>query len=432
MKLDLAAAAPLARVALSTTLSLCLLTSQPCTQLLGGGDALAAQNLFTPTPNLSEEQQIVVQAWKLADKNYADRNFAGQDWFETRQKMVKKKYESREEAYAEISRMLATLGDKYTRFLTPSKFKSVYAVATGDVAGIGVELSAVETADDGTPLPQPQVALSAVFEDGPADKAGLLPGDVLQDADGNDLRGLSPEEAAGSVRGSVGTKLRLVYTRKGEAEPTTLILTRGPVKIEAVTSSMGSVGGGKVGLVRIKQFSTSTAEDVKAALGSLSADGAKAFVLDLRGNTGGYFPGGVDVARLFLKKDDKITFTVDRTSAVTTYEAYADGDYLSQPLAVLVDKNTASASEVLSGALHDNKRATLVGSKTFGKAVIQNVEELSDGSAVVVTIARYETPARLNINGKGLEADVLVDCPLGTLPLKKAAAQCVPSSVLSS
>eukprot|EP00316_Scyphosphaera_apsteinii_P008591 CAMPEP_0119300084 /NCGR_PEP_ID=MMETSP1333-20130426/2084_1 /TAXON_ID=418940 /ORGANISM="Scyphosphaera apsteinii, Strain RCC1455" /LENGTH=450 /DNA_ID=CAMNT_0007301731 /DNA_START=87 /DNA_END=1439 /DNA_ORIENTATION=- len=421
----------IARVATNCALSLLLLTNPPAAQLLGGQVARAAPNLFTPTPNPSEYQLLAAEAWKLVDRNYADRTFAGQDWFETRQKLVKKNYDSSTDVYNEISKMLETLGDKYTRFLTPAKYKAVFAVATGDVAGIGVELAAKDVDADGKPLKQPLVVISSIVDNGPADKAGLLPGDVLESADGADLRGLEPEEAAAKVRGAPGSKIRLEVTRRGAEDVPPMIITRGKVKLEAVTSSIGSIDGSKVGLVRLKQFSTETAADMKAALRGLSSGGVTSFVIDLRGNTGGYFPGGVDVARLFLPKGSLITYTVDKTGATTAYEVYEDGEYVTSPVALLVDDKTASASEVLSGALHDNKRATLIGRNTFGKAVIQTVEELQDGSAVVVTIARYETPvSRSNINGRGIEVDVPVDCPLSTIPLAKAVSQCVPRSAL--
>lgn len=402
-----------ARAAASAAISLVLLTGAPADRLLGGGAAAAVQPL-------SAEQRLTAQAWKQVDKNYVDRDFAGQDWFSTRQKMVKKQYDSKEEAYAEIRAMLASLGDKYTRFLTPAMFDAVYSVATGDVAGIGVELAVEPFGAAGAPA----VTLSSVVEGGPAAAGGLQPGDALREADGVSLDGLSAEEAAAKVRGAVGSKLRLVAERPGAGEPLVKVLERQTVKLAGVTSSSATVDGVRANLIRVKQFSTATADDVRAALEK--DKGAKAYVLDLRGNTGGYFPAGVDVARLFLPKDSAITYTVDRARNVVPYTTYDDGAYTA-PLVLLVDGKTASASEVLSSALQDNGRAKLVGSRTFGKAVIQTVEKLDDGSAVVVTIARYETPKRTNINQQGIEVDVAKECPAA-----KPAAECLPAGLLRS
>lgn len=312
------------------------------TALFGSDAALAA--VFTA------DQEIAAQAWQKTDRNFVDRSFAGQDWFSVRQKMVKKKYDSRDEVYAEIRTMLKTLDDKYTRFLTPSMFNAIYAVATGDVAGIGVELAAIDAVGGmtgGTGSEGADVKISSVVEGAPSEKAGLMVGDVLIDADGNSLKGISPEEAASKVRGPVGSKLRLVVQRAGEEEPRVLLITRASVKLEAVTSTTV----GNVGYVRIKQFSTTTADDVKKALDAMS--GSKSFVLDLRGNTGGYFPGGVDVAKLFLKEKQDITYVVDKRLQVTTYSTFEDGPYVDKPLLLLVDGNTASASEILASALHD-------------------------------------------------------------------------------
>ena len=311
--------------------------------LFGGADgALAAE--------LTADQELVAQAWQKTDRNFVDRTFAGQDWFSVRQKMVKQKYASREDAYAEVRSMLGSLNDKYTRFLTPSMYTAVFAVATGDVAGIGVELAAV---DPNAATADAQVRISSVVEGAPSDQAGLREGDVLVDADGFSLVGLTPEEAAAKVRGPVGSKMRLVIQRAGETESQVKLITRASVKLEGVTSSMQSAAGAKIGFIRIKQFSTATADDVKKALESLSADGAKAFVIDVRGNTGGYFPGGVDVARLFLKAETPITFVVDKRQTVTTYSTFEDGAFVNAPLVLLVDANTASASEILSSCLQD-------------------------------------------------------------------------------
>ena len=386
-----------------------------------GQPALAAE--FSP------EQELAAQAWQKTDRNFVDRTFADQDWFTVRQKMVKRNYADSEEVYAEVRKMLGSLNDKYTRFLTPSMYTAIYAVATGDVAGIGVELKATDPdlAAQADPLKGNggPVLISSVVDGAPSDLAGLKPGDALIEADGFNLEKLTPEEAAGKIRGAVGSKLRLVIQRKGEEEPLIKLITRGSVKLEAVTSKVETVGGAKVGFIRIKQFSTTTADDVKAALEGFGGD-AKAFVLDLRGNTGGYFPGGVDVARLFLPAERDITFVVDKRQQVTTYNTFTDGAYTQTPLLLLVDGNTASASEVLSSALQDNGRAKLAGTRTFGKAVIQTVEELDDGSAVVVTIAQYQTPKKTNINKKGIEVELpRPDCPLGA----EAVGTCVADDV---
>ena len=418
-----------ARPAINAAVSVLLLTSAPSflTMPEAGGGWLSVRP--ASAKQFTEDQFLAAEAWTKADKEFVDRTFAGQDWFKKRQSMVKKKYEDREDTYEEIRSMLSSLDDKYTRFLTPAMYNAVYSVATGDVAGIGCEISASDgqITQNQKVAPDASVIFSTIIEGSPAEQAGLKAGDVLEDVDGNSLRGLSPEEAAAKVRGPKGSRLRLTVSRVGESEPLVKLITRDSVKLAGVTSSLQSAGSQKVGFVKIKQFSTTTTDDVKAALGQLREKGAKAYVLDLRGNTGGYFPGGVDVAKLFLKAETPITYVVDKRAQTTTYSAFEDGAYLDEPLLVLVDGKTASASEILSSALQDNKRATLIGSQTFGKAVIQTVEQLTDGSAVVVSIAKYETPNRSDINKKGISPQVLKECPPG-----EAAVACIADDLKRS
>lgn len=388
-------------------LSVCLLTSNG----LSGGLLPPA---FAGAPPLNDEQKLAANAWKETDRIFVDRTFGDQDWFKRREKLLKAtKTGGREETYDEIRAMLKSVDDKYTRFLTPAMYDAVYSVATGDVAGVGCELAAEPRADGkGT-----EITFTTIFEGSPAEAAGLKAGDVLLAVDGNPLSSsISAEETSGKVRGVPGTKVSLQLRRVGAAADAKelIIITRGKVKIDAVSSSVT----GKVGLIRIRNFSTTTADDVKKALEALLPKGINKLVIDLRGNTGGYFPGGVDVARLLLPDKTDISFVNDYKGAELSYSTYSDGMDLTTPVYLLVDAKTASASEILASALQDNKRAQLVGSKTYGKAVIQNVGLLSDGSAVVVTTARYQTPLRHNINQIGLFPDIKRDCELGSPALE--------------
>ena len=224
------------RPAANAALSLLLLTGDPLSHDSLGRPLLpgwAAPQAALAAKDFTDEQRLAAEAWTKADKEFADRTFAGQDWFKRRQSMTKKNYASREEAYEEIREMLKSLDDKYTRFLTPAMYNAVYSVATGDVAGIGVEL-ALTPIDSGSA--EEQVGISTVVEGAPSDLAGLKPGDILLDADGSSLLGLSPEEAAAKVRGPKGSKLRLTIRRSGEAEPLVKIITRAAVKLAGTLS----------------------------------------------------------------------------------------------------------------------------------------------------------------------------------------------------
>ena len=380
--------------------------------------SLSPANAAAP---LTDDQRLAAEAWRLTDREFVDRDFSGQDWFQTRQRMVRgTKYASRDAVYDEIRAMLKSLDDRYTRFLTPAMYSAVYSVATGSVAGIGVELQL----DEGAPY----VRVNSVVDDGPAFKAGLQAGDRVERVDGEDVGGISAEEVASQVRGPAGSKVALqLAARAPDSEPLKLVIERAEVKLAAVTSSGEMVGGKKVGLIKIRQFSTETAADVKAALEKQLKAQPSAIVVDLRGNTGGYFTGGIDVARLFLPKDKTITVVTDNRLNQVKYETYEDGLDTTTPLVVVVDERTASASEIFSSAVHDNGRAKLVGApRTYGKAVIQTVSPLSDGSAVVVTTARYRTPLGTDINRKGIEVDQALDACTPSVP----APKCLVAGVL--
>jgi len=179
---------------------------------------------------------------------------------------------------------------------------------------------------------------------------------------------------------------------------------------------MGEKSGvdGKVGVVRIKSFSGTTADSVKSELESLKKKGAQNFVLDLRGNPGGLLPGGVDTASLFLEANKPVVFVVDKKGVVDAQTTLADGIDLDSPLILLVDKNTASAAEVMTAALKENQRVTVAGEQTFGKGIVQTIRQLENGDngGVAVTIARYETPQHHDINKQGIPVDIKasVDC----------------------
>lgn len=315
--------------------------------------------------------------------------------------------------------MLGTLQDPYTRFLTPSQYESLRSSAEGDVVGVGVELMpGVEKHGD----EKMGVRISGVVEGGPAEMGGVKVGDLIVEVDGVDVGGVGADEVAAMIRGVPGSFVRvLVVGDEGKGKE--VLMKRSKVRIGSVR---WEVLKGGVGYVKVRVFNEGTAGDVREGLVKLKELGCRRFVLDLRNNPGGYFPGGVDVARLFLNVGDPIVFVFDKNGISdeidTVGEPVVDGDL---PVVVLVNKATASASEILAGALKDNKRARIVGEKTFGKGLVQTVSSLSDGSGLVVTIARYETPGHFDINKKGIVPDIEVNCEPTDEPLK-----CLPPNVL--
>jgi len=365
----------------------------------------------------TDEQRFIAEAWRTVDSVYIDRTFNSQNWFQMRQDAIKKKYNNINEAQAEVEKMLSTLGDRYTRYLPPAKYESMVNAATGNLYGVGVELA--QSGD--------RVIASDVEPNSPASRGGLERNDVFVEVDGVkfDDGKATPDDVAVVVRGPEGSKVGVVVERDGKKID--YILTREPIKITSVRSYMGGDKpgvDGKVGVVRIKNFSGTTADTVKEQLEDLKKKGAKNIVLDLRGNPGGLLPGGVDTASLFLETNKPVVFVADKNGVVDAQSTFKDGIDLETPLVILVDRNTASAAEVMTAALQENKRALVAGEQSFGKGIVQTIRQLEEGKngGVAVTIARYETPEHHNINKQGITVDVKtnVDCE------KTDALACLP------
>ena len=363
--------------------------------------------------SLTPEQKFVAEAWREIDSAYLDRTFNGQDWFKVRQDLVQRKYKDMSDAQSALSKMMSGLGDKYTKYLSPAKYQSMVDTATGTLAGVGVEIA---TNKDG------RVIVSDTEPNSPAQKGGLLPNDIFIEGDGYVFdKEATPDDVALRLRGPEGSKVGIVIERNGEKKD--FIITRQPIKITSVRSYMGK---NNVGVVRIKSFSGTTSSLVKDEWASLKKKGASKLVIDLRGNPGGLLPGGVDTASLFLEANKNLVYIVSNKGVIDAQQTYNDGFDTTSPIVVLVDHNTASAAEVFSGAMQDNKRAKIVGEQTFGKGIIQTIRPLSDNNGgVAVTVARYETPDHHDINKRGVPVDVKtkVECP------KDDAMSCLPSGI---
>jgi carboxyl-terminal processing protease len=381
---------------------------------------LAATLALSPLPStaadygsFTPEQKMVAEAWRTIDSTYLDRTFNGQDWFKIRQELIKKKYKSMDEARSEVSNMMTTLGDKYTRFLSPAKYQSMVDTATGTLAGVGVEIA---TDRDGRPM------VSDVEPNSPAERAGLKAKDIFLEGGGFKFdKTTTPDDVAVQLRGPEGSKVAITVDRSGETKD--FIVTRSPIKV----TSVRSYSKGNTGVIRIKSFSSTTASTVKEKYEELKKKGAKSIVFDLRSNPGGLLPGAVDLASLFLEANKNIVFIVSNKGVVDSQQTFANGLDTETPIYILVDHNTASAAEVFTAAMKENKRATVVGEQTFGKGVIQTIRGLSDNNGgLAVTVARYETPNHNDINKQGIPVDVQsnVECA------KDDALACLPNNLL--
>jgi carboxyl-terminal processing protease len=247
----------------------------------------------------------------------------------------------------------------------------------------------------------------APIEGSPAEQAGLQPKDIVLEIDGVATTDLSLDEAAARMRGQRGTQVQLQVRREDETTPRKVALTREVITLNPVYDRLDTTPTGQqVGYLRLSQFNGNAAEKLAEAIRILADQGAESFILDLRNNPGGLLQAGIEIARLWLPQGT-IVYTVNRQGILDSFDAFGQA-LTDAPLVVLVNEGTASASEILAGALQDNGRAQLVGSVTFGKGLIQSLFDLSDGAGLAVTVAKYETPDHHDINQLGIIPDRIV------------------------
>ncbi len=348
---------------------------------------------------LTEEQDLVAEVWRIVNRAYVDEGFNHQNWWFTRQRMLNRPLSDREETYQAIRDMLATLEDPYTRLLPPNQYRSLQTNTAGELIGVGLQI----TKDDELGW----LRVITPIAGSPADQAGIQPQDRVITIDGVETLALSLDEAAASLRGRPGSQVTLTLQRGDRSAPKTVVLKRDRVTLNPVAASLKLTNSGQpVGYLRLSQFNSNATEAIAKAVVSLAEQGAQGYILDLRNNPGGLLQSGIDIARLWLPQGT-IVYTVNRQGILDSFEAYGP-NLTDAPLVVLVNEGTASASEILAGALQDNHRAVLVGGVTFGKGLIQSLFDLSDGAGLAVTVARYETPNHHDINQQGIHPDQLV------------------------
>jgi len=300
-------------------------------------------------------------------------------------------------AYAAISGMMGSVHDKYTVFLSPKEYAALnQGLDGGSFAGTGIVIQQ----DPQTKY----IDVSNVVPDGPADKAGIQQDDVITAIDGASTKGLTLEQASGKLRGKAGTQVQLTIERDGKNMPAPIAITRAQIHQLSVYEKMLP---GKIGYVELTVFGRDTGDELTRALDRLQQQGARAVVMDLRDNGGGYLEAALDVSSKFIASGP-IVSVESRASNVTTYEA-ENTAIPPLPLAVLVNGHTASASEITSGAIQDSGVGAIIGTRTFGKGVVQEILPLPDGSAIKITDARYLTPHNRDINHLGIAPDITVD-----------------------
>lgn len=358
-----------------------------------------------PALALSDAQRLVVESWRLVNQGYVDPDrLESIDWRRLRQKTLERPITTSIEAYAAIEAMLAPIGDPYTRLLRPGAYAALRSDTHGTVSGVGLQLGLAEGGRG--------IVVIAPLDDSPAAEAGIAAGWRVVAVDGRDAAELGLERTVTSLRGAPESEVLLRLRPPAEPERE-VVLKRRKVDLRPVRVRRVREGSHTIGVLRITQFSEPVPEQVRLALQGLSGNGGEppveGLLLDLRNNPGGLVSAGVAVADAFLD-GAPIVVTRERDGINAPLQA-GRGELYGGPMLTLVNGGTASASEILAGALQDADRSLLAGSRTFGKGLIQSLLPLGDGSGLAITVARYVTPRGRDIQDQGIEPDLLLEPP---------------------
>src|ERR1700752_2989593 len=359
----------------------------------------AALTLVAPPPRLA---LVGASAKAAAADTYRQLNLFGDVFERVRADYVEKPDDSKLIESA-INGMLAGL-DPHSSYMEPKSFRDMQIQTRGEFGGLGIEV----TMEDGL------IKVVAPIDDTPAAKAGVMANDIITKLDEEQVQGLTLNQAVEKMRGPVNTKIKLTIMRKGQDKPVEVSITRDIIRVRAVRSRQED----DVGVIRITQFNEQTTENLKKAISDLQtqipADKLKGFVVDLRNNPGGLLDQAISVSDAFLERGE-IVSTRGRNAEETQRFSARPGDLIKgKPVIVLINGGSASASEIVAGALQDHKRATLIGTRSFGKGSVQTIIPLGNGNGSLrLTTARYFTPSGRSIQAKGISPDieVLQDVP---------------------
>ncbi len=344
-------------------------------------------------------KEVIDHVWQIVYRDFLDSSgkFQKSNWINLRKEILSKTYSDSNEAYDAIRDMLSNLDDSYTRFLEPKEFNQMRIDTSGELTGVGIQIVKDKESDD--------LIIISPIEDTPAFDAGIKSRDKILSIDDISTEGMNIEEAVKLIRGQRGTKVKLEILRGSKSF--FKILSREKIEIKSVSSKVNQTKNGLlIGYVRIKQFNANASKETRDAIKDLETKKVAGYVLDLRSNPGGLLESSIDISRHFINKG-VIVSTVSKDGLKETKRG--NGQALTKkPLVVLVNEGSASASEIVSGAIKDNKRGKLVGKKTFGKGLVQSMRTLVDGSGLTVTVAKYLTPNGTDINKSGIIPDIEV------------------------
>ena len=352
-----------------------------------------SQAFFRESP-----KELVDEVWQIINRQYVDGTFNQVDWRSVRQEYLDRSYENKEEAYEAIHKMLDQLGDPYTRFMEPEEFKNLQIDTSGELTGVGIQIALDEETD--------YIRVVSPIEDTPAFEAGILARDLIIAIDGQSTKGMELSEAVKLIRGKPGSQVTLTIQRQDREVD--YEITRARIEVHPVKARLHETQQGEqIGYIRLNQFNSNAPEEMREAIEDFQDKDVAGYVLDLRSNPGGLLQASIQISQMWID-EGRIVSTVNRQGEVDVQRARGSA-LTEKPLVVLVDGGSASASEILSGALQDHDRAAIVGTQTFGKGLVQSVRGLGDGSGIAVTVAKYLTPDGRDINKEGIRPDVVVE-----------------------
>lgn len=336
----------------------------------GAGCVLTRQII----PSTDSHLDVVREAWDIIFRDYVDQS----------------KLDASKLSQAAIKGMVEALDDPYTAYLDPQSYQLSTSNLQGKFEGIGATVGVRDK----------QIMIIAPVPNSPADKAGIRAGDIILGVNGESTEGLSLEEVVLHIRGPKGESVRVTIQHQGETTPVELEIVRAEIELPSVSFEMR----GDIAYIRIYNFSDRTDSELSPVLERLKQESATGIVLDLRTNPGGLLEAVVDVASHFLN-EGVVVYVVDNEGKETSYPVQRTSVTTDLPLVVLTDNFSASGSEVLAGAIQDHRRGIVAGTKTYGKGSVNTLNKLQDGSGIYITIARWLTPNRRLIEGKGIEPD---------------------------
>ncbi len=342
-------------------------------------------------------KETIDQVWQIIYRDFLDYSgeYNSQDWIKLRKKLLSSKYLEKKDAYAAIRGMLSGLNDPYTRFLDPKEFNEMRIDTTGELMGVGIQISLDKETNN--------IIVVSPIEGTPAFQAGVKSQDIIVSIDNESTKGMSIDNAVKLIRGKKGTKVKLGLRRGDNLLKLSIIRDR--IEINSVIGRLNNVNSDiKIGYIRLKQFNAKAPREMRSTINQLEIKKPIGYVLDVRSNPGGLLESSIDIAKQWV--NNGIIVSTKTRDGITDIRKANGKSLTNKPLIVLVNEGSASASEILSGAIQDNNRGILIGQKTFGKGLVQSVRSLSDGSGLTVTVAKYLTPKGKDINKNGIEPDI--------------------------